>query len=918
MLVVNSRPTSVVSTSTGIGMRYRLVLALALGVSVGGAARAQGDSRSMQLADRGPAFFSVASPGTVRVDARDATLFRRFVALDVADATVPEALRAIEQAARVHIVYSYDLIPADARVTIRAERLSLGGALTSVLQDVPVDVQLSPDGTLALVRRGGAIVVPVARHRQATGIIEGHVTDSASARGIQNATVTLEATGWRALTDTSGTFTLRNVRPGAYRLMARLLGYRPTVRTITLGADSTVRMDLVLAKSVSQLDEVVTTGTVVPTEVKALPTPITVLSSQQLRDDGIQRIDQIFRTEMPGAVAWELGPDDFVAAVSVRGTSSLIQNDIKTYVDGVEITDPNFIAMIDPSSIDRIEVIRGPQASTIYGSNAISGVMQIFTKKGGPGLHVDGSASASGIQSQYESGITPQEHFSLGASGGEERFSYNLGGSYGNTGRWVPDYRSSDFGLFGGGRGTYGPFTLEVSGRYAQKSLRSVNNPAFLGPGSLLGEKPTNEDRDLVQGTFGLALTYQASSRWSHTFVAGYDATSFTIHQDAPLFVTPADSLLYIYFSDFRKQTVGYHMSIEVPLGNALSSSLTAGVDHYSTSATSVGASGASNTIGVINANNYFTIRSPYSNTGFFGQMQLGLLERLFVTAGVRADDNSAFGAAYGYAAAPRVGATYVVESGSITAKVRASYGKAIRPPTPDEKTASKTPTAETIGNDRLGPETQQGYDAGIDLIFGPWLSLEATYYNQTANGLIGPVFLNSQTSLPTFQYQNIGSIRNRGWELQGTARPRTWLLLRGNYSITHSAVLDLGPSYTGALLPGDTPLGNPEYSANATATVTTRHTAVALGVTHLSSWTEHDYGALYRFYAGLDPYRGSDRDYWIAYPAITKLNLSVSQGVTSSLRIFGRVDNLANQRRTELNNLYVMYGRRTTIGMNV
>jgi outer membrane receptor protein involved in Fe transport len=75
-----------------------------------------------------------------------------------------------------------------------------------------------------------------------------------------------------------------------------------------------------------------------------------------------------------------------------------------------------YIANIDPNSIDRVEVIRGPQASTVYGSGAIGGVMQVFTRRGGANLtrpSVEASAAIGGIESDQRDGKRSPGLFAL-------------------------------------------------------------------------------------------------------------------------------------------------------------------------------------------------------------------------------------------------------------------------------------------------------------------------------------------------------------------------------------------------------------------------------------------------------------------------------------------------------------------------
>src|SRR5690606_37962632 len=155
----------------------------------------------------------------------------------------------------------------------------------------------------------------------------------------------------------------------------------------------------------------------------ALVTPITVVTAEDIERRGITRIDQLFRGDVPGVVALEQGSavfDDSPGAmmtsrVYARGASSLdasVQTPLKTFVDGVELMDPSYLGTIDPSNIERIEIITGPQAATVYGSGAMGGVMQIFTKKGqqGMGLDVVFTAKYGVLENNISRGKTPTHH----------------------------------------------------------------------------------------------------------------------------------------------------------------------------------------------------------------------------------------------------------------------------------------------------------------------------------------------------------------------------------------------------------------------------------------------------------------------------------------------------------------------------
>src|SRR5947199_7867657 len=68
---------------------------------------------------------------------------------------------------------------------------------------------------------------------------------------------------------------------------------------------------------------------------------------------------------------------------SIRGASLFGLGYPKIYIDGIEVANPLLVSRFAPDAIDRIEVIRGPQGSALYGTDAISGVVNIVTRHDG-------------------------------------------------------------------------------------------------------------------------------------------------------------------------------------------------------------------------------------------------------------------------------------------------------------------------------------------------------------------------------------------------------------------------------------------------------------------------------------------------------------------------------------------------------
>ncbi len=586
---------------------------------------------------------------------------------------------------------------------------------------------------------------------------------------------------------------------------------------------------------------------------------------------------------------------------------------MKTYIDGVEVADPTYVATIDPSTIERVEVLRGPQGSTIYGSNASGGVMQIFTKKGAlktPHPNVETKVSAGAIQSQW--GNTAQTDNSLAITGGGSDFSYNLGGGFLHNGNWLPDAASTNVSLFAGLRGAQGPLTVELSGRYYDKSFGYPINPGFRI--YTFYSKPYDQTWLDRQQTYGLSLKYVATPHWQHNVVVGYDRTAFDQYSNAPRFTTPDDSFLSVSNSDYTKASLAYNTTYEFLVAPAVKALLTAGADHWTYHRTGFYACCATSTANTIPSPSSAT-RSQYSNTGYFAQGQVGFGDAFFVTAGLRAERNQNFGQDYGVAWAPRVGLAYARAFGAVTAKARMAYGKAIRTPDPGATQDLVYDAFDRqLGNPNLGPEQQRGWDSGLELYFGQRGSVEVTYYHQTAIDLIDLVNL-AFSPVNMFQYQNVGRIKNTGWEFQGRTNVGR-LSLTGSYSITSSVVEQLSPTYSGALLPGDQLLHIPKHTAGATIAYSLPRTTLSVGMTYVDSWTETDFVALYGFYFAGQPYRGSNRDYWITYPAFVKFNLSASQALTGHLSVFVHSDNVTNKNVYERQNTISNTGRMTMIGL--
>ncbi|MBA2473627.1 MAG: carboxypeptidase-like regulatory domain-containing protein, partial [Pseudonocardiales bacterium] len=469
--------------------------------------------QTLELASRGPRFLAAWTIPGKTVDVTNAAVLRRRVSLDLTKVTANEALKEITRQADLEISYSTAQLPGSRSVSLHAREITVAAALTEVLLDAGVDVALGRSGHLALVKRlaQAAAEVPAAD----SGTVSGRVTDKATAVPIVGATVVIEGTRQSATTTADGRYSIADVQSGTYDVRARFIGYAPLVTSIVVNAGAESTADFELTKSVQLLDEVVTTGTVVPTEVKAVPTPLTVIGADDIAQRHPQGLQDVIRQAIPTALAF----DDPVfssagSLFSVRGANSLNgTGTMKILVDGVEAAGAT-TSPVDPNSVERIEVIRGPQAATLYGADAAGGVIQIFTKRGQAGLvgpQADAQAELGVVQTPYidHRGVLRQ-NYTGSVRGGDRDVSYNFGGGYTRLADYVPNgeiSRQSSPSLYGGMRMTRGIITADLSARYYRNKLPSVYTPFVLTAGFGPFSRPNCTINDFTNETYGDRIT---------------------------------------------------------------------------------------------------------------------------------------------------------------------------------------------------------------------------------------------------------------------------------------------------------------------------------------------------------------------------------------------------------------------------
>lgn len=236
-----------------------------------------------------------------------------------------------------------------------------------------------------------------------TATITGQVTDSLTHHPLASAEVFLvQGTGGRGVrTSDNGHYTITGVPAGTVAVRVRALGFAPKDRQIAVTAGQSATLDFALTTRTTQLDEVVVTGTGGAVERRAVGNVIESINADSILALSAPRsVEQLIGARTPGVIILPAtGQVGTGAQIRIRSVGSLsLGTDPIVYIDGVRMdSDPSQgpaqrgsagasrLNDINPDDIESIEIIKGPAAATLYGTEASNGVVQIITKRGKTG-----------------------------------------------------------------------------------------------------------------------------------------------------------------------------------------------------------------------------------------------------------------------------------------------------------------------------------------------------------------------------------------------------------------------------------------------------------------------------------------------------------------------------------------------------
>lgn len=692
------------------------------------------------------------------------------------------------------------------------------------------------------------------------------------------------------VTDHGGSFQLDDrsgLDSGPYRLLVSLDGFQAT--PIDVHLDPSDPQSVTLALRVSAYREsVVVSASSVERPRSETPDTVTVITADDLRAEQIETVADALRF-VPGLTVTATGGPGALTSLFPRGGESDFS---LILIDGIRVNDfggAYDVAHLPVTDIERIEVVRGPQ-SALWGSDAIGGVVQIITKRGGPSRS-DG-VFEGGSFGTYRAGASTAGSLNAWSWGaGFELFDTDgFTGEAPATGEAVTndDYLRRDFS---GSLGWRGHRTDVVGHVRGGRNERGVPGPYGSDPaGNFAGVDDVSRGRNRT-----IIASLDVTQRWSDRVRQQMTISTLDVNSefDSPFGESTADTKR----TTFRTQA-------DAVLNERTDISAGLELQRERAGSTFITDDTASPT--------------PVTRfvAGYFGEARFDVASRLLVTTGLRVEQirrNALVGFASPFstrpafsdrteiAVNPKVSAAYMLrpaqpDDGRWT-RLRASAGTGIRPPSAFEIAFTDNPD--------LNSERSRSLDFGIEqALAGETLVLESTVFFNEYDDLIVAISP-SFADLSRFRTDNIANSRARGLELGGVWR-RGPLETRVSYTFMDTDVLavDTSASAPPPFEVGDPLLRRPRHQGSISLRAAfDRGTAyVRAGSRSATLDVEPNFGA----FGGL-----------FESPGYAVVDLGASVTLAPGLEVIGRIDNLLD-RHYEEGLGFPALGRRVLGGLRV
>jgi len=568
---------------------------------------------------------------------------------------------------------------------------------------------------------------------QQTGEIRGTVTEAGTGRQLAGVQILIEGRSIAVVTDAEGRFTMTNVPVGRTTLRARMIGYTTVDLALNVSAQLPATADFELHRAIIQLDQIVVTGTGREVERRKLAAPVNVVNVEELTEAPVSDVAELLQGKVAGGTVNATSAQGGTSGlINFRGVTSVFGSQAPViYIDGVRVDNDDAtsggtggeqssaLADLVTTDIERVEVTKGGAASTLYGSDAATGVIQIFTKRGTPGAprvtaRIEQGFDQPELQYIFDTGmIYPDyvdepwfddqwlrnnffqtayhQNYYMGVNGGREDIIYSISGRMQHNDGVQPNNSAFLINL----RGSVQADVTEKLGvnfnaNYTRnKFARIFNGTSIADPltsfevGDVFyfsGEDNFADaqrvflmpeiDEQVNRFRFGMGFDYRHSRIFSARGTVGLDYRTSTQRQFSPLgayVVNNGNGNIYRFQRDFTSATLDVGGTFSYPYEGNITSDFTVGVQGFRDDVSITGVDGTDFALpgapefdeaGTIDA---FETNTEIFNGGIYFQEEIGLGDRLFLNGGMRFDANSTFGDDVQVEAYPKLGASYIL-----------------------------------------------------------------------------------------------------------------------------------------------------------------------------------------------------------------------------------------------------------------
>jgi vitamin B12 transporter len=691
-----------------------------------------------------------------------------------------------------------------------------------------------------------------------SGAVTGVVVDS-SGRPVPRALVQVVtkdgAPAPAIFTESDGSFRLASAPEGC-RLRASLTGFK------TASADCRTDAPVTLTLGVAPVAEnIVVSATRTEAPAGQVATSVTVFDAEEIGRRQEPPLADLLRGA-PGTTVVRAGAPGTVTSLFVRAGES---NYTKVLLDGIPLNEPGGafnLSNITTENLERVEFVRGAN-SAIYGSDAMTGVIQLITRRGTT-TKPDGRLA-------FEGGSFSTARGSAGVSAKAGVFDYSADVAGFTTDNEVPNNEFRNTTLSGSAGAAVGHgATLRFVGRSELGKTGTPGQTAFGRPDLDAfykrhdGVWGTSFDQNAgafhQHAAYGLAISHQASTN---------------LLLDAPYTPSFEGRTAPFEFSDFafdsrtdlRRHRASYQADGTISTSHAGTHVETALIDWDGERATLTDALASTD------------VPASRDNVGVTLQHQ-ALWARAFVTAGVRFEHNASFG----NATVPRIAAAFYPRTGgeSVGAtRISANFGRGIKEPTIIQ---SFSPNPFFQGNPDLQPEKARTAELGVEQRFAnDRLRVSAAWFDNSYRNIIATRTISFNPFVS--QYFNIGLTSARGAELSADVALVSGVRAKGGYTFTDSEILE-STSTSAVFKPGNWAFRRPRHSGFVNLAWTGARASVDLSGSISGLRVDSDFSSLVPAIVSNDGY--------------SQWDLRAVVRVTRILSLTGAIDNLTDRDRMD------------------